>query len=218
MRVLRGRIPAIWAEPRGDFGPGLGGPHPPPSGHAQVPRVQLEQKVLSRRPLSAASQAQPRRHEREVDQHARERLHAGGGPAATDKMRAATVCLARNAPFGYGIRRFVKTIWGAAGGTRRDERAHMVLALELCEKKVRFPIGTFTSNRRVQDSSSWCKPWWTLLGLRGHGTGTGWRNMGRAVESGRGSCRTGILEDWECRMASRAPAFMHRQGGQDEGW
>lgn len=91
VRVLWGRIPAIGAEPRGDFGPGLGGPHPPPSGHAQVPRVQLEQKVLSRRPLSAASQAQPRRHEREVDQHARERLHAGGGPTAADEMRAATV-------------------------------------------------------------------------------------------------------------------------------
>lgn len=105
--------------------------------------------------------------------------------------------------------------YGARREVPGDERAHMVLALELCEK-VRFPIGTFTSSRRLQESS-WPKPWWTVLGLRGYGTGTGGRTMGRVVESGRGSCRTLILEDWECRMASTAPAFMHRQGGQDEG-
>lgn len=212
MRLLRGRIPANRAKPWGHFGPGLGGAHPPPPGHAQVPRVQLEQKVLSRRPLSAASQAQPRRHEREVDQHARKRLHAGGGSASTDEMRATMFWRGMrllNMGSGvllqqYGARREVPV--ATSGRT-------WFWALELCEK-VRFPIGTFTSNRRLQEST-WPKPWWTVLGLRGYGTGG--RTMGRVVESGRGSCRTGILEDWECRMASTAPAFMHRQGGQDEG-
>lgn len=195
VRLLRGRIPANRAEPWGYFGPGLGGADPPPPGHAQVPRVQLEQKVLPRRSLSAASQAQPRRHEREVDQHARKRLHAGGGPAAADEMRAATVWRGKRLlDMESGV--FVKTIWGAAGGdlSRRRAGAHG-FGVGALRKKCDFRLGHLRAAKgsRTAVGPSRGGRCWACAATAQAKVGGLWD--GRSNREG-GSCRTGILEDW----------------------
>lgn len=51
--------------------------------------MQLEQKVLPRRSLPTASQAQSRRNQWEVDKHVGKRLYDGGGPACADEMTCA---------------------------------------------------------------------------------------------------------------------------------
>lgn len=98
MRLLRGGVPSLgtWSESRlterrypGEtrHRPGLGRAHSTPARAAQVQRVQLLQEVLQGRPLSAASQAQSRRHQRQVDQHAGECLSDGGGPLPKVKKK-----------------------------------------------------------------------------------------------------------------------------------
>ena len=69
-------------------GAGLGGAQPAPDQRPQVRRVQPEQEVLPRRPLPPAPQAQSRRHQRQVDQHARGRVHEGRA-APSDDCRSA---------------------------------------------------------------------------------------------------------------------------------
>lgn len=94
LRLLRRGVCAVGRQPRGPRapgdGPGLGGAHPPPAGPPQVPRVQQLQEVLPRRPLPPALEAQPRGHEREVDEYAGKCVYAGRGPAtASGEMKGS---------------------------------------------------------------------------------------------------------------------------------
>ncbi len=95
LRVLWRRVPqeSTGARHRQRQRAGLGRPHPPSAGRAQIPRVQLQQEVLPGRPLPPASQTQPRWNQWQVDQHARERLHDRGGTAAPYSM--SLVCAPR---------------------------------------------------------------------------------------------------------------------------
>ena len=91
MRLLWRGVCTIWNRPCRPHAtcdrPGLGGANPPSTGYAQVQRVQQLQEVLPRGSLQTASQAQPCRHQREMDQHARERMYVGRRTTSTCTLR-----------------------------------------------------------------------------------------------------------------------------------
>lgn len=69
----------------------MGGPGSASSGSPQVPRVQSHEEVLPCRSLPTASQAQPRRHERKVDKHARKRMYEGRAATSSEDQRGGGI-------------------------------------------------------------------------------------------------------------------------------
>lgn len=69
---------------RGCYRAGLGDTYWSPARNAQIWGVQSCEEILQGRPLQAASEAQSRRNEREVDKHARECLYERRAASRTD--------------------------------------------------------------------------------------------------------------------------------------